>query len=565
MRKKLPIGIDWFEKVRTNDFYYVDKTGFIADLLRNWGEVNLFTRPRRFGKTLIMSMLKSFFEIDADPMLFDGLEIAKEEELCREYMGKFPVVFVTLKGVDGLSYQQAVEALRFIIGEEAMRFSFLEESEKLTENEKNSYRALVNLSDKGQFTMEENVILTSLKTLSRLLSRHYGCKVILLIDEYDVPLDKAFQFGYYDEMILLIRNLFSNAFKTNEYLQFAVLTGCLRISKESIFTGLNNLNVMTITDSYFNQAFGFTNNEVKELLAYYGSEDLLETVRDWYDGYQFGGQSIYCPWDVIKYTQVLIKDKEAEPGNYWANTSGNVIIRNFISKADRKTKGEIERLIAGESVRKPINQELTYGELYSSIDNLWSVLFTTGYLTQRGKKSEGLCEMVIPNREIRDLFVKQIQEWFKEEARTDVSKLGRFCAAFPAGDASTIQELLGGYLWKSISIRDTAVRAKRKENFYHGMLLGLLQYESNWDIASNVESGDGYSDILLWTEQGVGVVIEIKYAEHGNLEKSCQDALKQIEEKKYDDVLRKDGIQKIIRYGIAFYKKNCKVMTAGAV
>lgn len=565
MRKKLPIGIDWFEKVRTNDFYYVDKTGFIADLLRNWGEVNLFTRPRRFGKTLIMSMLKSFFEIDADPMLFDGLEIAKEEELCREYMGKFPVVFVTLKGVDGLSYQQAVEALRFIIGEEAMRFSFLEESEKLTENEKNSYRALVNLSDKGQFTMEENVILTSLKTLSRLLSRHYGCKVILLIDEYDVPLDKAFQFGYYDEMILLIRNLFSNAFKTNEYLQFAVLTGCLRISKESIFTGLNNLNVMTITDSYFNQAFGFTNNEVKELLAYYGSEDLLETVRDWYDGYQFGGQSIYCPWDVIKYTQVLIKDKEAEPGNYWANTSGNVIIRNFISKADRKTKGEIERLIAGESVRKPINQELTYGELYSSIDNLWSVLFTTGYLTQRGKKSEGLCEMVIPNREIRDLFVKQIQEWFKEEARTDVSKLGRFCAAFPAGDASTIQELLGGYLWKSISIRDTAVRAKRKENFYHGMLLGLLQYESNWDIASNVESGDGYRDILLWTEQGVGVVIEIKYAEHGNLEKSCQDALKQIEEKKYDDVLRKDGIQKIIRYGIAFYKKNCKVMTAGAV
>ncbi len=565
MRKKLPIGIDWFEKVRTNDFYYVDKTGFIADLLRNWGEVNLFTRPRRFGKTLIMSMLKSFFEIDADPMLFDGLEIAKEEELCREYMGKFPVVFVTLKGVDGLSYQQAVEALRFIIGEEAMRFSFLEESEKLTENEKNSYRALANLSDKGQFTMEENVILTSLKTLSRLLSRHYGCKVILLIDEYDVPLDKAFQFGYYDEMILLIRNLFSNAFKTNEYLQFAVLTGCLRISKESIFTGLNNLNVMTITDSYFNQAFGFTNNEVKELLAYYGSEDLLETVRDWYDGYQFGGQSIYCPWDVIKYTQVLIKDKEAEPGNYWANTSGNVIIRNFISKADRKTKGEIERLIAGESVRKPINQELTYGELYSSIDNLWSVLFTTGYLTQRGKKSEGLCEMVIPNREIRDLFVKQIQEWFKEEARTDVSKLGRFCAAFPAGDASTIQELLGGYLWKSISIRDTAVRAKRKENFYHGMLLGLLQYESNWDIASNVESGDGYSDILLWTEQGVGVVIEIKYAEHGNLEKSCQDALKQIEEKKYDDVLRKDGIQKIIRYGIAFYKKNCKVMTAGAV
>lgn len=533
---------------------------FIADLLNNWGEVNLFTRPRRFGKSMNVSMLKSFFEIGTDKTLFDGLKIAEEKELCEKYMGKFPVIFVSLKNVDGLKYQTALAALRYTIGMEAMRFQFLLESDKLVEGEKNSYQALVAVNNKGQFTMEEDIMVASFKTLSRLLSKYYDSKVVLLIDEYDVPLDKAFQAGYYDEMVSLIRSLFGNALKTNEYLQFAVLTGCLWISKESIFTGLNNLNVMTITDSYFGESFGFTDDDVKELLSYYGLDDLQETVRDWYDGYRFGKLSVYCPWDVMKYTQALIKDRESEPENYWANTSGNAIVRNFIEKADRKTKGEIERLIAGESIRKMINQELTYHELYSSIDNFWSVLFTTGYLTQSGKKSEGQYELIIPNREIQDLFVKQIQEWFKEETRTDSGKLEQFCAAFPNGDAVAIQELFNGYLWKSISIRDTAVKAKRKENFYHGMLLGLLQYESDWDIVLNEESGEGYGDILIWTEHRVGIVIEMKYAEDGNLEKSCADALKQIEEKKYDAALKKDGMQKIIKYGIAFYKKNCQVV-----
>lgn len=560
MRKKLPIGIDGFEKIRTNGFYYVDKTMFITELLNNWGEVNLFTRPRRFGKSLNMSMLKSFFEIGTDGNLFDGLRISQEKELCEAYMGKMPVVSITLKSVDGSNYQSAYQALRYIIGMEASRFRILEDSDQLTEDDKNRYRSLVNVGREGTFTMSEENLLTSLRTLSQLLSKHYGRKVILLIDEYDVPLDKAYQAGYYDEMVLLIRSLFGNALKTNEYLYFAVLTGCLRISKESIFTGLNNLNVMTVTDRYFQEYFGFTDGDVQELLSYYGLEYAQETMRDWYDGYRFGETSVYCPWDVIKYIQALLKDKNADPENYWANTSGNAMVRRFIGKADRKTRNEIERLIAGESIVKSVNQELTYSELESSIDNLWSVLFTTGYLTEREKKSRGQLSLAIPNREIRDLFVNQIQEWFHEESREDAEELKQFCRAFAVGDAALAEERLNGYLWKSISIRDTAVRKERKENFYHGMLLGLMQYESSWDIESNAESGEGYSDILIKTEKRVGIVIEIKYAEDGSLEKYCEDALKQIENKKYDAALQKDGMEKIFKYGIAFHKKNCRVL-----
>lgn len=560
MKKKLPIGIDGFEKLRTNDFYYVDKTKFIADLLNNWGEVNLFTRPRRFGKSLNMSMLKAFFEIGSDRTLFAGLDISKEEALCEKYMGKFPVISISLKSVDGLTYGDACAALRPVIGMEAMRFSFLNESDKLTDDEKKMYRALVNVNYKGQFTMEEDILLTSLNILSRFLAKHYNSKVILLIDEYDVPLDKAFQAGYYEKMVFLLRNLFGNVLKTNEHLYFAVLTGCLRISKESIFTGLNNLNVMTITDTYFNEMFGFTDREVKTLLMDYGLEDALETMRDWYDGYQFGGASIYCPWDVIKYTQALLSDRNAEPENYWANTSGNTMVRRFIGKADQRTRSEIERLIAGECILKPINQELTYNELDSSIDHLWSVLFTTGYLTQRGKGTGGQRQLAIPNREIRELFVKQIQEWFKEEARADAGKLEKFCEAFSSSDAALAEELLNRYLWKSISIRDTAVKREMKENFYHGILLGLLQYENDWEIESNAESGEGYCDISIKTQHQIGIVIEVKYAEDGNLEKSCIEALKQIEEQQYDAALRRDGMKEIIKYGIAFYKKNCKVV-----
>lgn len=560
MKKKLPVGIESFEEFFKENFYYIDKTMFIAELLNNWGKVNLFTRPRRFGKSLNMSMLKAFFEIGSDRTLFEGLEISREKELCEKYMGSFPVVSISLKSLDGLTYQEACTALRPVIGMEAMRFSFLEKSDKLTNDEKNMYRALVHVNEKGRFTMENDVLLTSLKILSRLLSRHYDSKVILLIDEYDVPLDKAFQAGYYGEMVSLLRSLFGNALKTNEYLYFAVLTGCLRISRESIFTGLNNLNVMTITDSYFHTAFGFTDREVEKLLRDFGLEEALETMRDWYDGYMFSGTSVYCPWDVMKYTQALLRDRDAKPENYWANTSGNEMIRRFIGKADRQTRSEIERLIAGESIVKPINQELTYSELDASIDNLWSVLFTAGYLTQRGRRAGGQWELAIPNREIRELFVKQIQEWFKEETRADAGKLERFCEAFPGGNVSEVEEMLRGYLWKSISIRDTAVKKEMKENFFHGLLLGLLQYQNNWEIESNAESGEGYSDILIKTQARTGVVIEIKYAEEGNLEKGCEEALAQIETRQYDAVLRRDGMENILKYGIAFYKKNCKAV-----
>ena len=559
MGKKLPIGIDGFEKIQTNDFYYVDKTKFIAELLQNWGEVNLFTRPRRFGKSLNMSMLKAFFEIGGDKALFDGLEITQEKELCEKYMGRFPVVSISLKSVDGLSYGEACAALRRVMGREANRFSFLLESQKLLPGEKELYYGLTCVKD-GTFIMSDEVLIDSIRTLSELLSKHYGSKVILLIDEYDVPLDKAFQGGYYEEMVSLLRSLFGNALKTNEYLYFAVLTGCLRISKESIFTGLNNLKVHTITDSRYDEYFGFTDADVNELLSFYGLKDYADTIQEWYDGYQFGNVKVYCPWDVINYCDALLDDKNAEPENYWANTSGNGMVRRFIGKADRQTRSELERLIAGESIVKPINQELTYSELDTSIDNLWSALFTTGYLTQRGRRAGGQWELAIPNREIRELFVKQIQEWFKEETRADAGKLEQFCQAFPKGDVSAVEEMLREYLWKSISIRDTAVRKDMKENYYHGFLLGLLQYENNWEIQSNAESGEGYSDISIRTQNRTGVVIEVKYAEDGNLEKSCEEALAQIEDRKYDAALQRDGMEKIMKYGIAFYKKNCRAV-----
>lgn len=562
MLKKLPVGVDGFEKIRTQDFYYVDKTMFIAELLENWGEVNLFTRPRRFGKTLTMNMLKTFFEIGCNKELFDGLKILQEEKLCKEYMGQFPVISITLKSVEGLNYQEAVAALRSIIGTEAMQFQFLEESDKLTENEKNRYRALVNVDLDGDFSMKESVMLTSLKTLSQLLSKHYGKKVIVLIDEYDVPLDKAFQNGYYEEIVLLIRNLFSNVLKSNSYLHFAVITGCLRISKESIFTGLNNLNVMTITDEYFNDSFGFTDDEVRDLLAYYGREGSIDTIRDWYDGYQFGGVSVYCPWDVIKYTQALKKNGKAIPENYWANTSGNDMVRRFIDKADQTTRDEIEQLIAGKSVQKEIKQELTYRELDNSIANLWSVLLTTGYLTVTERVSAKEYRLAIPNAEIRDLFVTQVKNWFKDTSRADLSRIKKFCNAFPNGDAALIGEMLQDYLWDCISVRDTAVRKDMKENFYHGMVLGLLQSRGDWLTKSNAEMGEGYSDILIYTPDKTGIIIELKYADNGNLEKGCADALKQIEDRKYAVSFERKKMKKIIKYGIAFCEKECMVAMA---
>ena len=561
VRKKLPIGIDGFEKIRTNDFYYVDKTMFIAELLQNWGEVNLFTRPRRFGKTLNMSMLKCFFEIGGKKELFNGLQISQDKKLCEEYMGKFPVISISLKSVDGLSFEAACAALRSVIGDEAARFQFLPESGNLSKNERERYEALIH-TEKGLFAMDDELLVNSLKTLSRLLAKHYGRNVILLIDEYDVPLDKAFQAGYYDKMLNLLRNMLGNALKTNDALYFAVLTGCLRISKESIFTGLNNLNVMTVSDPYFCDSFGFTEEEVRELLQYYGLEDYRDIVHDWYDGYRFGDQAIYCPWDVIKYAQILLRDKNAKPDNYWANTSGNDLVSHLLEHADQTTKYDVEKLINGETITKSIRQELTYRDIDDSVDNVWSVLYSTGYLTGTHAKNADadVFTLRIPNGEIRKLFCGLVQDWFREMTRSDVSRINRFCRAFPAGDVSTIQDMLHDYLWDSISVRDTAVRVNRKENFYHGMLLGLLQSQGTWGVQSNAETGRGYSDISIRTPERIGIVIELKYAHDGDLQKACAEALSQIEEKKYAVGLQREGMKKIIKYGIAFCEKECMVV-----
>lgn len=558
-KKKLPIGVDIFDKLIRQDFYYVDKTKMIADLLRNWGEVNLFTRPRRFGKSLNMSMLKAFFEIGCDKTLFNGLKITQEAELCEAYMGQFPVISISLKGVEGRTFEAACTALKNVVGTEAMRFSFLSDSPELSEIEKEMYRGFTEV-EKGTFSMSDDMLPTSLQTLSALLARHYDKPVILLIDEYDVPLDKAFQNGYYDEMVSLIRSMFGNALKTNLNLQFAVLTGCLRVSKESIFTGLNNLKVLSVTDVRFDEYFGFTDHEVRELLQYYGLSEHYEAVKEWYDGYQFGNVSVYCPWDVISYCDQLCADPQMPPEDYWSNTSSNSIVRRFIDKANKQTKDEIERLIAGETIVKEVRQELTYNELDKTIEHLWSVLFTTGYLTRRGREEGKKYRLAIPNLEIRELFITQIREWFKTVTEEDAPKLDRLCEAFPAKDAETIEELLNDYLWNTISIRDTAVPKERKENFYHGILLGLLSHKESWLVISNAESGEGYSDILVEVpESRTGVVIELKYAQHGQLDAECAVALRQIEEKQYASKLQSDGMKTIVKYGIACYKKRCKV------
>ena len=566
MKTKLPIGIDGFEKIRTNDFYYADKTLFIKELLQNWGEVNLFTRPRRFGKSLNMSMLKCFFEIGGDKALFNGLNIIREKELCEKYMGKFPVISISLKSVDGLNFEAASAALRTVIGTEAGKFRFLKSSNKLSDEEKTVYAQLTEVgSSQGSiYTMSEELTISSLKILCQLLSRHYGQKVILLVDEYDVPLDKAFQSGYYNEMVTLIRNMLGNALKTNENLYFAVLTGCLRISKESIFTGLNNLKVHTISDARYDEFFGFTDEDVQELLKFYGLSSYKNLIRDWYDGYCFGNVDVYCPWDVINYCDELLANPKLRPKNYWANTSGNNMVRRFIGKADQNTKNEIERLLKGESISKKIKEELTYQELDDSIDNLWSVLYATGYLTRKGsgQEEEDVLELAIPNKEIKKLFVDLVKDWFQETTLADSEKINRFCAAFPAGDVSVIQDMLYDYLWDSISVRDTAVRISVKENFYHGMVLGLLRSQGNWLIQSSAETGEGYSDISVCTQERIGIVIELKYADDGNLEAACVEALKQIEDRKYAEGLKRQGMRKIIKYGMAFCRKECMVMMA---
>ncbi|WP_095174788.1 MULTISPECIES: AAA family ATPase [Blautia] len=569
IKKKLPIGIESFEKIRIEDFYYIDKTGLIKALLYNWGEVNLFTRPRRFGKSLNMSMLKSFFEINTDKEykknLFEGLDIANDTDLCKTYMGKFPVISISLKGVNGTDFSAARSMMSSIIGNEALRFYFLSESPKLNEKEIKLFNQLteVDESNREGFIMSDTVLTSSLKILSMLLQKHYEKKVIILIDEYDVPLAKAFDNGYYDEMVMLIRNLFEQVLKTNDSLQFAVLTGCLRVSKESIFTGLNNLKVLSITDVRFDEYFGFTDKEVQDLLKYYELTEFYGIVKDWYDGYRFGNVHIYCPWDVICYCDELRFDPKALPKDYWSNTSSNEAVRHFIENAETNTtKREIERLVEGDIIKKEIRRELTYRELYNNAENIWSVLYTTGYLTQQGEPDGDIFPLVIPNQEVRKIFTKQITDWFQDTVRKDGAALNAFCEAFEKGDAAEVEKQFNSYLRKTISIRETFVKKDRKENFYHGILLGLLSFKGNWNVWSNRESGEGYSDILVEIEdKDMGIVVEVKYSDDENLEAVCRHALKQINDKNYPKELQQLGLNHILKFGIACYKKRCKVIS----
>lgn len=559
--KKLPVGFENFQEIRKLDFYYVDKTKLVEQLLENWSKVNLFTRPRRFGKTLNMSMLKSFFEIGTDTALFDGLYISQNEELCKEYMGKYPVIFLSLKGVDGLTFEEARSALCELIAGEVRRFKFLLNSSRLDNDEKNIYRDLISLQGEQETTLATKLKF-SLKKISELLYQHYGQKTIVLIDEYDVPLDKAFQHGYYREMVALIRGLFGEALKTNDFLQFAVLTGCLRVSKESIFTGLNNFKVYSADDVRYDEEFGFTNEEVKKLLEDYSLQKHFTEVKEWYDGYRFGNADIYCPWDVINYVDDLVSEAKSQPKAYWINSSGNDLVKRFIDMADKTTKDEIEQLIVGEAVEKRIRLDLTYDEIDNSIDNLWSVLFTTGYLTKNGDVENGMYRLIIPNKEVREVFLLQIHDWFDQVVANDHASTEKINRGFLEGKTDDIQRELTMFLGETISVLDTKARNEEKEIFYHGILIGILKNYSGWAVKSNRESGDGYADILLKPKNpDVGIVIELKYAHSMNeLDKACERAMEQIKNHRYDAELREDGRNDLLAYGIAFCKKRCKVV-----
>ena len=556
---KLPVGIEDFREIRRKGFYYIDKTRLIEQLLDSWGKVNLFTRPRRFGKTLNMSMLRYFFEIETDKTLFDGLHISQRSDLCDEYMGKFPVVSLTLKGVDGLTFEKAKNKLLKLIALEADRFDFLKSSDKLTDNEKQRYSALIRMQD-GKYVMDEDTLESALQTLSELLYRHYGQKVIILIDEYDVPLDKAYQNGYYREMVAMIRSLFGEALKTNEFLQFAVLTGCLRVSKESVFTGLNNFKIFSITDARFDEQFGFTEDEVEKMLKDYQLEDHLAEMKEWYDGYHFGEADIYCPWDVINRVDDLCDKPKEAPKCYWINSSGNALVKRFVSIANRTTQDEIERLIAGEPIEKSVRLDLTYDEIDKSIDNIWSVLFTTGYLTQVGMTEQGAYKLVIPNKEVRSVYISQIKDWFDQKIVDNAEQMTCFWKAIENGNAEAIEQYLNQTLSNTISVFDT--KAPEKENSYHTFLAGMLTGNTDWVVKSNVEAGEGFVDIIIKPQNpDDGIIFELKYSrEASGLDKACERAIKQIQDRRYSEYLKNDGRHNMTLYGIAFYKKRCKVV-----
>lgn len=561
---KLPVGIDNFEKIRRNGFYYVDKTSLIEQLFSNWGEVNLFTRPRRFGKTLNMSMLKYFFEIGTDRSLFDGLHICANEKICSEHMGKYPVIFLSLKNAEGLNFDTAKYQMVELIAREAERFSFLAKDTNLSDRDREKYRVLTAFAD-GHYQMSDEVLYGSLQTLSELLYKHFNQKTVILIDEYDVPLDKAFQHGYYREMVALIRALFGRALKTNEALAFAVLTGCLRVSKESIFTGLNNFKILSITDSRFDEQFGFTDKEVQKLLADYHLEARFSETKEWYDGYRFGNVDVYCPWDVINHIDRIKDDPNARPEAYWINTSGNDLVKRFVDKANRTTRNEIEQLIAGNAIEKMLRLDLTYDEIDNSIENLWSVLFTTGYLTQTGMTEDGAYRLVIPNREIREGFKLQIQEWFKKSIFSNMEQLTAFWKAFEEGNTDGVEMYLNRIMSNSISVFDIKTGEEKKEISYHNLLVGILTGNADWLVKSNVEAGEGFADIIVETEDpNAGIVVELKYTkDYDEMEQACRAALDQINDRRYQEYLLNDGRKDITLYGIAFCKKRCKAIASG--
>ena len=561
---KLPVGIDNFEKIRRNGFYYVDKTSLIEQLFSNWGEVNLFTRPRRFGKTLNMSMLKYFFEIGTDRSLFDGLHISSNEKICSEHMGKYPVIFLSLKNAEGLNFDTAKYQMVELIAREAERFSFLAKDTNLSDRDREKYRVLTAFAD-GHYQMSDDVLYGSLQTFSELLYKHFNQKTVILIDEYDVPLDKAFQHGYYREMVALIRAMFGRALKTNEALAFAVLTGCLRVSKESIFTGLNNFKILSITDSRFDEQFGFTDKEVQKLLADYHLEARFSETKEWYDGYRFGNVDVYCPWDVINHIDRIKDDPNARPEAYWINTSGNDLVKRFVDKANRTTRNEIEQLIVGNAIEKTLRLDLTYDEIDNSIENLWSVLFTTGYLTQTGMTEDGAYRLVIPNREICEVFKLQIQEWFKKSIFSNTEQLTAFWKAFEEGNTDGVEMYLNRIMSNSISVFDIKTGEGKKEISYHNLLVGILTGNADWLVKSNVEAGEGFADIIVETEDpNAGIVVELKYTKnYDEMEQACKAALDQINDRRYQEYLLNDGRKDITLYGIAFCKKRCKAMASG--
>ncbi len=558
---KLPVGIEKFSDIRKKGYYYVDKTKLIEQLFDSRGKVNLFTRPRRFGKTLNMSMLKYFFEIDTDVTLFDGLYISTNKELCKKHMGKYPVIFLTMKDIDGLTFEDAKYQIIELIAKEAERFSFLGESNNLSLRDKEKYNDLIAYSN-GKYLLNDELLSASLQLLSELLSKHYNQNPIILIDEYDVPLSKAFDNGYYKEMVYLIRALFGKALKTNDALEFAVLTGCLRISKESIFTGLNNFKILSITDTRFDEQFGFTDDEVKKLLAFYNLEDKFIEAKEWYDGYHFGEANIYCPWDVINYVDNVKDNPNNKPETYWINTSGNVLIKKFIDKASKTTRDEIETLMSGEIIEKQLHLDLTYEEIDNSIENVWSVLFTTGYLTSVGQTENGLYKLIIPNKEIKKAFELDIQEWFKKSVMANINELQNLWENFEIGNTQEIESYLLKILSNSISVFDTKARNEEKESSYHNLLLGILLGNGNWSVKSNVEAGEGFADIIIETsDPNAGIVIELKYTkDFSDMSKACDKAIEQIKDRRYQEYLLNKERRNILLYGISFCKKRCKVV-----